>query len=246
MSNKSAKSVFLAVETSGRTGSVAIGTGEKAQSEVVFSGAMRHSVELFPSIQQLLTDNGFTAKDIAEVYISVGPGSFTGLRIGVSFAKMLSLATGAKIVAVSSMDAIAPNADNLIRDKGIELKRIATVIDAKRRQFYMANYKYTPDGWEKTLADCMIKAEDFVEKYANPGDPIWVMGEGLVYYKDKFDIDGVEVADSEYWAASAKNTYLAGRKMAEAGEFTSAEELIPSYIRRPEAVVNWEKRQATS
>ena len=245
MTDKSQKSVFLAVETSGRTGSVAIGTDQRAKSQIMFSGPMRHSVELFPSIQQLLTDNGFTAKDIAEIYITAGPGSFTGLRIAVSFAKMLALANNARIVALSTMDAIVPNADKLIQDKGIEPKRIATVLDAKRKHFYIANYKYTPHGWEKTLDDCMIMAEDFANKYADPKDPIWVMGEGLVYYKEKFDKDGIEIADHKFWPASAENAYLAGRKMAQAGNFTKPQDLTPFYIRRPEAIVNWEKRNMT-
>ena len=104
------KSLILAVETSGRTGSVAIGAGDDILAEKTFSGQMRHSAELFVSAERLLSQIGAGAEKIKHVYFAAGPGSFTGLRIAVTMAKMMAFANGAKIVAVSTMDVIAENA----------------------------------------------------------------------------------------------------------------------------------------
>ena len=77
-------------------------------------------------------------------------------------------------------------------------------------------------------------------------DPVCLLGEGLYYYKDKFDFDGVESVDDQYWAATAKKTYKVGYKMAQEKLFTDPATLTPFYLRRPEAEVNWEKRQKSS
>ena len=74
----------LAVETSGRRGSVAVGIGGKILKSSNFSGAMRHSSELFPTIADLVEQTGKKPQEIEHIYVTTGPGSFTGLRIGVT------------------------------------------------------------------------------------------------------------------------------------------------------------------
>jgi tRNA threonylcarbamoyladenosine biosynthesis protein TsaB len=238
--------VSLAIETSGRTGSVAIGTGFEAIEQEFFSGWMRHSVELFPTIEKLLKKHNFTVSDLKQIFITIGPGSFTGLRIAVSTAKMFALATDVKIVAVNTMDVIAQNADNVVRDNNYKVNRIVTILDAKRKQFYVASYKNSDNGWIKTTEDCLMEANDVVKEFADVNDPVYLLGEGLHYYKDKFDIDGVEVVDDQYWMATAKKAYKVGYKMAQEKLFADPATLRPFYLRRPEAEVNWEKRQKSS
>jgi len=238
--------VSLAIETSGRTGSVAIGTDFEAIEQVFFTGWMRHSVELFPAIEQMLRKHNFGISDIKQIFITIGPGSFTGLRIAVSTAKMFALAANVKIVAVNTMDAIAQNADDIVHNSNNKFDRIVTILDAKRKQFYVASYNNSDNGWIKTTEDCLMTADDIVKEFADVNDPVCLLGEGLYYYKDKFDFDGVEIADDQYWAATAKKTYKVGYKMAQEKLFTDPAKLTPLYLRRPEAEVNWEKRQKSS
>ena len=108
--------MILAIETSGRTGSVAIALGEQMLSEAHFSGPMRHSAEIFPAVHKLLERFSRKPKEIEHIYISVGPGSFTGLRIAVALAKTMHLANAAKIIAVDTLDVIAANATDYIKD----------------------------------------------------------------------------------------------------------------------------------
>jgi len=231
----------LAVETSGRTGSVAVGTGDKIIDETAFSGLMTHSTQLFPAAGALLKRIDRHITDLAHIYIAAGPGSFTGLRIAVTMAKMMALANGTKIVAANTMDILTVNASEYIKDKKIKISRLATILDAKRRQFYVSLYENTHGNWQKVATDCLITASDFLARFAQPDNPIWLLGEGLVYYKDAFAAPGVCFLDADYWPARARAVYSVCRKKAKAGDFADPTTLVPYYIRRPEATENWEK-----
>jgi len=233
----------LAVETSGRTGSVAVGIGDKILGETTFSGVMTHSRELFPAAESLLKRIDRQIVDVAHIYIAAGPGSFTGLRIAVTMAKMMALAGGTKIVAANTMDVLTVNASEYIKEKKIKILRLAAILDAKRKQFYVGLYENTNGNWQKSTTDCLITASDFVDRFAQPDNPIWLLGEGLVYYKDAFCAPGVHFLDEAYWPAHARAVYSVCRKKAKAGDFSDPVDLTPLYIRRPEATENWEKLQ---
>ena len=100
----------LAFETSGALGAVALGRGPDVLDVRQFSGPRRHAVEFLPTIDAICRSNAVTASQIERVYVSSGPGSFTGLRIGVTAARMISLANDARIVAVPTLEVIAQNA----------------------------------------------------------------------------------------------------------------------------------------
>ena len=230
------KPFALALETSGRIGSVAVGCNGELSDEKTFSAPLRHSAELFDSTIKLLEKFGKKANQTKHVYISIGPGSFTGIRISVTVAKMMALAAHSKIVAVSTTDAMALNVDDS------SIKKIATVIDAKREQFFIAAFERQNGTWQKTLPDCLMKAEEFKEKFDRPDEPIWLLGEGLLYYDKKFSTDNIKILDKEYWSPRASNVFKAGSQMAAKGNFCDPVSLVPFYLRRPEAEENWERK----
>jgi tRNA threonylcarbamoyladenosine biosynthesis protein TsaB len=241
-------SLILAVETSGRMGSVALAQGAKLLGEQHFTGPMRHSAEVFPAILGLLEQFGKKASQIEQVYISVGPGSFTGLRIAVTIAKTIALANRAKIVAVDTLDCIAANVISFTTEhteRKNELKqneRIAVILDAKRGQFFVAVYEKTQDAgrrtqdaiWQKILPDCLMTAEEFLDRFAGCGKPIALIGEGLVYYKDKFSDPAVRFLDEKFWNPTAANVHRLGWQMAQSGRFTNPLTLTPNYLRQPD------------
>ncbi len=230
------KPLILAVETSGRMGSVAIAVGRRMLTEAAFSGPMRHSSEVFPAICSLLNRFGHKPRDIEHIYISVGPGSFTGLRIAVSMAKTMHLANGVKVIAVDTLDVIAANAADYIRQEKAGVEKIAVILDAKRSQFYIAVYKHTSDGiWKKSIPDSLMSTSQFLDRFAGKAKPVWLLGEGLVYYADKFKAEGVHFLDEQYWNPRAEKVHMLGWKMASAGQFTDPVTLQPKYLRRPEA-----------
>jgi len=223
--------LILAVETSGRLGSVALAAGEKLLGEKQFSGPMRHSAEIFPDIVGLLEQHGKKPADLEQVYISIGPGSFTGLRIAVTIAKSMALANQAKIVAVDTLDCIAANVIGLP-----EIARLAVILDAKRGQFFTAVYERTHDlHWNKTLPDSLMTSNEFLERFSDK--QITLIGEGLVYYKDNFKSPNIKILDEKYWNPSAANVHKLSRQKALRGEFADPLTLVPNYIRGPDAEI---------
>ena len=266
------KPLILAVETSGRAGSAAIAIGEQILAEAAFSGPMRHSAEILPTVSALLKDLGRKPKEIEHIYISIGPGSFTGLRIAVTIAKTFNLANNAKIVPVDTLDVIAANVTTentlptssheppassiehrvpLVRHSfsdGGSIEHIAVILDAKRSQFFIALYqRNTSDKqratcasgtsdriWEKVFPDSLITAPKFLEQFACKEKPVWLLGEGLVYYRDKFKADGIRFLDERYWTPRAEKVHLLGWKLAVQGKFADPLTLQPTYLRKPD------------
>jgi len=168
------------------------------------------------------------------VYISAGPGSFTGIRIAVTLAKTMHLANGARIVAVNTMQVIAGNADEYINKKQLGISTIATILDAKRNRFFVGVFERQNDRWHRLLPDCLMRPEEFVRQFSNAQQPVWLLGEGLTYYTEAFKAEGVHFLDSDYWPADARKLYRLGWKKAMAGQFADPVTLVPFYLREPQ------------
>ena len=234
----------LAIETSGRIGSVAVGRNGSLLAESTFSGFMKHSTELFGRIEDLLKQIKARPADISQLYITAGPGSFTGLRIAVTVAKMLNFSHKTKIVAADSMDVLVENATLYNQQTNIPVDCVATILDAKRNLFYAGVSQRTDAGWEKILPTQLISAEDLMDQLRQSGrNKVAFLGEGLTYYAKKFESPFSVILDETFWPARASGLFAAGTKMARQGQFADPKTLVPFYIRRPEAVENWEKRQ---
>jgi tRNA threonylcarbamoyladenosine biosynthesis protein TsaB len=256
--------VVLAVETSSRTGSVAVATTDRLWDQATFSAPLRHSAEILPTIARLLHRIGRTPRHVAQVHISVGPGSFTGLRIAVTLAKSMNLANRTQIIAVDTLDVMAANVDDaapavLFHNalaESCEIRRIATLLDAKRGQFFVAayerasldpappaddpGYRIPAPGatvWRKVLPDCLMSASAFLEQFADATDPIALLGDGLLYHQDKFAAEGVCILDSTLWSPRAANVHLLGYQKARAGLFSDPLTLVPFYLRGPQVTL---------
>src|SRR5207253_5933848 len=130
----------LAIETSGRIGSVALVEGAAIVAEEQFSHGLKHAAEMVPMIDRLCRERGWTATDFAQIYVSAGPGSFTGLRIGITLAKTLAFATGLRLVAVPSVRVLAENAPP-------DARHLIIVLDAKRDQVFTARFERIGHEW---------------------------------------------------------------------------------------------------
>jgi tRNA threonylcarbamoyladenosine biosynthesis protein TsaB len=250
------ESLILAVETSSRIGSVAVAFGSGLVSEIRFSEPLMHSAEIFPAIKELLARADRKPNQIDQIYISNGPGSFTGLRIAVTLAKTMHLANAAKVVTVDTLDIIAANVIPLTSGSSrpasddrvlpTDCERIAVIIDAKRGQFFIAVYECRTDGtrgkqgdaiWKKVVPDSLMSISEFLDRFVDPRKPIWLLGDGLVYYKEKFRADGVSFLDEEHWSPQANKVHLLGLQMALNGQFTDPLTLIPNYLRQPDVTI---------
>ena len=254
------KPLILAIETSSRIGSIALGRGPDLLDQCTFSAPLRHSAEIFPAILRLLGPQACGPDAIDQVYISVGPGSFTGLRIAVTIAKIMHLAHSVQIVAVNSLDTIAANLAGGRDQRTAVPERIATILDAKRGQFYVAVYERREAGpeplsdsgrddssyripaqgrafWRKTVPDCLLSIPKFVDEFASQGAPIGVMGDGLLYHQDRFAAEGVHILDPAGWSPRADNVRALGYQKALAGRFADPLSLAPRYLRGPQVTL---------
>jgi tRNA threonylcarbamoyl adenosine modification protein YeaZ len=251
--------LILAVETSSRVGSVALALGAELLAERSFSAPLRHSMEILPSIMELLSRFDRRPQEIRQIHIDVGPGSFTGLRIAVAMAKAMNLAHGVRIVTVDTLDTIAANvADS--RDRSMPTERLAVVLDAKRDQFFAAIYELTDAGgvpasesptdgpgyqipasdcgiWRKIVPDCLIDAKQLVQRFAAPAQPICVVGDGLLYHREAFAAEGVRLLDESLWSPAAAKVYTLGYQKAQAGRFAEPLTVVPFYLRGPDVTL---------
>jgi len=258
--------LILAVETSSRVGSVALAAGRQLLAEQSFSAPLRHSAEIFPAVDRLLDRFGHTPDNIAAVYISIGPGSFTGLRIAVTMAKAMHIAHDVKIVTVDSLDAIAANTEDAATPTLIQNgrsaplpDRIAAVLDAKRGQFYTAVYERTttpepastadateapayaipaPGGqiWHKILPDCLMTPEELISRFAGER-PLGLLGDGLLYHEKTFRRARVVILDAASWSPRASRVQALGWQKARAGRFADPLSLAPFYLRGPQVTL---------
>jgi tRNA threonylcarbamoyladenosine biosynthesis protein TsaB len=191
---------------------------------------------MLPMIDDLMKKVGWSPRDIEEVYVSVGPGSFTGLRIGVTLAKTMALATGVKLVAVPTVRVLVENAPE-------EARHVILVLDAKRDQIFTARFERVGGEWiEREPA----KLDSLTAMLERSPRPVHLLGEGIPYH-EKFiprDDSSVIVAPPDLARARAGVVAVIGHTMARRGEFADAQRLTPIYIRRPEAEEKLEQSRA--
>ncbi len=228
----------LAIETSGRKGSIAVVEQGVVVDEREFEHGLHHAAQVLPIIDQMTRARGWQPGDIEQVYISQGPGSFTGLRIGITLVKTLALATGVKIVAVPTMRVLVANAPE-------EARQVIIVLDAKRGQIFTARFKRGAGVWIEAEA---ARIDTLAAMLDRAGRPVHLLGEGLPFHLSSLVAGdaGVILTEDSRWRAKASVVAGLGMEMARAGQFADPLTLSPLYLRKPEALEKWENAQIGS
>ena len=226
---------ILALETSGSVGGIALARGPERLALRALHTERNHAVELPPAIDALVRQVGWQPEEIDEIHVSAGPGSFTGLRVGITAARTLAWAVGARIVRVPSFEALARNA----LAAAPRPAHVAVLLDAKRAQVYAAVFALR-DGRCETITDaCVIRPERLL---AQAPRPLAVLGEGIPFHRQAVDNAGVEILPESLWPARAEHVHAVGLERAARKEYTPPRDLVPLYLRRPEAEEKWEQR----
>lgn len=217
----------LAIETSARVGSVALAEDGKTLLDETFPHGLQHAARIIPALDHLCKQLKWTSNDLKEIYVSAGPGSFTGLRIGITLAKTLALVTGAALVAVPSARVLAENAPP-------EAKNIVIVLDAKRDQIFTASFARAGEDWTPLEQAQLSSLAEILSKTPRP---VHLIGEGVPYHRKFIPAGdaGIHIVDESLWRPRASAVATLGWQMAREGRFTGAISLCPIYIRRPEA-----------
>jgi len=228
---------ILAIETSGRIGSVALATGCKLKQSAEFRADFSHAAELLPTIDELCLALRWVPGDIDQVYLSIGPGSFTGLRIAVTLARTLALSIKADIVAVATLEVIAQNA--LLASE--PPPHVAVLLDAKRGQVYSAAFERAEGRYARTVNACIADPIEFLNGLPQP---VSVLGEGVTYHREGLACVAHTELPEALWPPRVETVLKLGHEKAQRGEFEQPHALAPVYLRRPEAEEVWERRHA--
>jgi tRNA threonylcarbamoyladenosine biosynthesis protein TsaB len=226
--------IVLGIDTATNGLGVALAGPDGTISETTTDIARQHSQGLLPTVEWLLQHSNLTLDDLDAVAVTVGPGSFTAVRIGVNTAKGLCMALDLPLVGFSALEAASgriPCAD----------RPVAVWFDAKRSEVYSGLYD-TSGGHPVSLLDDEVGSPaDMLERYVSktPNGSIFV-GDGVDVYRSVIEERmGSTAQFAPAWlpAASAAVVAYLGRIHALAGDTISADDAAPVYLRRPQAVV---------
>ncbi|MBW1711044.1 MAG: tRNA (adenosine(37)-N6)-threonylcarbamoyltransferase complex dimerization subunit type 1 TsaB [Deltaproteobacteria bacterium] len=232
--------ITLALETSTALGSVALVDEAGTLAESIEPEGLTHSRTLLPSANRLLSETGLTLQDLDLIAVTVGPGSFTGLRIGLSVAKGLAWAAGKPLVGVPSLDTLAQNLPP-------EPHQFCPMIDARKGEVYAALYRFNSNETIRRLTDFgtfkpdklaeLIQAETV---FFGDGARTWgkVLSEGLGprYIRANKDLDFPHAAV----------TARLGMSLFAEGTESDPALIRPIYIRPSEAELSWAARHKNS
>ena len=233
--------LILALDTSTFSGSVALVKDGRILGSRTVPEVGTHSKWLMPSIDTLLTDAGAGLAEVDAIALTNGPGSFTGLRIGVSVAKGLAWTLGKPVISVSSLKALAYN----LKDSN---SLICPVMDARKDEVYAALYRFGPGGCapEAVMEDAALSPASLVERLEGFDGPIEFCGNALNIHMELFAerVKGAGFAPKELWCVDASNVALIASLDAPSapGPSTDPSALTPIYHRRSEAELKSAKK----
>lgn len=223
--------IILAFDSTAKAASCAVTEDEKLLALYNVDNGLTQSELLLPMAENILKSLKLTFDDIGLLCCSVGPGSFTGVRIGVALVKGIAFGKNIPCVSVSTLDALAENLRGL---DGI----IVPCMDARRSQVYTAIYRAEDGELEKLTPDKAIAISDLAEELKQySGEPIYLVGDGYDTAKRGLDACGVTVKTTPSLIIT-ENAYSVARvaKMRyDAGETVTDTEISPTYLRMPQA-----------
>ena len=169
---------LLAVDTSGPVCGVAILTEDGIRHECAVMNHKTHSVNLLPMIDNAFQSTGLTIQDMDRLAVVVGPGSFTGVRLGVSTVKGLAHGAGKPCVAVNALEAMAAGISGF---SGV----VCPIQDARAGQVYGAAFSAGENRPNRLMADTPMKVEDYVAEISRFGDRFLFLGDGMPVHRQK-------------------------------------------------------------
>lgn len=227
----------LALDSATESATCCIIDNDKVLGEITFNLKKQHSVILMPMIENLLKNVQLSINDIDAYVVSKGPGSFTGLRIGVATIKGLCHGTNKPFIAVSTLDALAYN---LAYTSGI----ICPVLDALRGNVYTALYTFENMELKKVSEYLLISVEELILLLREKGQNITLVGDGLIKYKFKFksELKNTSFAPLHLNLAKASSLGEIGMKLLAEGKSENIFTFSPFYLRKSQAEREYDEK----
>ncbi|KPJ77077.1 MAG: hypothetical protein AMJ54_09345 [Deltaproteobacteria bacterium SG8_13] len=220
--------MVLAVDTATSSCSVAIADGDRLLSEITLVSGETHSRHLAALIETLVQTAGLSLERVEGFAVSQGPGSFTGLRIGISTVKGLAIAGNRPMVGISTLAALAWQV-------GPTDHTICSMIDARRKEVYAALYHWSPDGPVQVTAEQVATPEAVL---AAIEQPCVFIGSGAAAYRRRIEAAAGRRAlfvPAGFHSIRAAAVAILGARRLSAGDPDDVERFVPTYLRRSDA-----------
>ena len=229
---------ILALATAAKAVSAAITEDGKVLASGYQDTGLTHSRTLMPIVEGLLRNTGLTVAGMDAIAVSAGPGSFTGVRIGVSAVKGLAASSGKPCIPVSTLEGLAYN---LQPESGI----LCAAMDARCAQVYNALFRWEDGSLRRLCEDRAVSIEALGKELEQFGENIFLVGDGadLCYNKLKEALPSLERVPPHLRFQRAASVGLAALERAKAGKTCTAAELMPVYLRLPQAERELLKKQ---
>jgi tRNA threonylcarbamoyladenosine biosynthesis protein TsaB len=221
---------ILALETSAKSVSVAVAEEGVLLCSAYQNTGLTHSRTLLPLIDDLLKTGGLSVEDIDVIAVAAGPGSFTGLRIGISTAKGLAWAAEKRCCAVSTLEAMAENAR-------LFTGLVLCAMDARRNQIYNAVFRAEGGVLTRVTSDRAISLAELAEELKEEPAPKMVVGDGAVLCYTYLSEQGIPCSMAPMCSRmqQAAGVAAVAERMAQPGQLVSPQELLPTYLRLSQA-----------
>ncbi len=224
---------IVALETSGVTASVALAEGPRLIAEAALPGQRRSTQSLAPTLRVLLEQAGWRPADVELLAVSIGPGSFTGLRLGVATAKLFAYATGAKVRGVDTLRVIAAQAE----PHGTPLQ---VVLDAGRGELLIGHFRFATDGEAVPVETTqLVEAAKWLNETSENAT---LTGTGLRAIRDRLPA-GTTLTREACWEPRAATVAQLAWRDVQQGLVDDIWTLAPVYYRRSAAEEVWERKQ---
>ncbi len=222
---------ILAIDTATPASSVAVGEGDRLLAMNLSVNRMGHLSFLIPAIDMCFSQVGWTPRDIDAVAVDVGPGPYTGLRIGVATAQAVAASLGVPIIPVGSLTALAWRA-------ATGRRRIWPVVDMRRNQVATQAFMPVPGGVVSDGPAQVVSVSEFQALLSSDGIETLVVGD-VAATGDEF-LRGVQRAKRGRPRYPTADIILEIANLrAESGEYSSVDEIRPRYMREPDAAIRW-------
>lgn len=221
---------ILAVDTSATAASVAVAEENKLIGEFSINTALTHSQTLMPMVDELLKNTGLSVNDIDAVAVNAGPGSFTGVRIGVAAVKGIAFPKNLPCISVSTLESMAYN---MLGNDCI----VCSVMDARCSQVYNALFRVKGCTVTRMTDDRALSLTDLKNELRNINEKVVLVGDGAVLCS-KFlgeELENIMLAPFNNRIQTASSVAYAAFEKINNGETVKADELMPVYLRLPQA-----------
>lgn len=224
----------LSIDTSNYTLGVALLDGMEVKGEYMTNLKKNHSVRVMPAIETLMKDCDIKPSELDKIVVAKGPGSYTGVRIGVTIAKTLAWTLNIPIVGVSSLEALAASAGRYFN--GV----ISPLFDARRGQIYTGLYTFPKGKIMTSMEDKLILATNWADELIKQNEKVLFIGNDLSIHRPIFE----EKLRNQAVFAEMTEQNPRPAELAFLGMTTESEDIhsfVPNYIRLAEAETNWLK-----